>query len=53
MAESEGIQAIVDQVAFQATAVVVMALSASNAGPRSGASTATQRESHKDMVDLP
>ena len=47
MAESEGIQVIVNQVAIQTATAAVMELREEDTGPRPGAITMSQREIHR------
>ena len=53
MAESEVIQAKVNQAAIQAASAVVIVLRDADAGPRSGGSTASLREAHRQRNDGP
>ena len=46
MADSEGIQAVVNQAVIQAATATVIALREADAGPRSGANTASPRDVH-------
>ena len=51
MAESEGIQAILNQIAIQAVTAVLMVLRDTNAWPRTAANTASLRQPPRYMTD--
>ena len=53
MAESEAIHSMANQVAIQAAIAVVVVLREVDADPRSGASTASLKEGHRQIPSRP